>query len=241
MTASLPEIEAQTTTADSLASSSSAALSRWLAAAAAAAGVPCALLCGAAFGVRLPGATLVLLTTGAFACVRFPQMRLRLACAVGFGALLLTNPVFGLYEALMVAVLYSLRRRPWTFLGVAATFCLFVPKTLFFWHYHQPGYYNWLSEPHLALTFFAALFHWRQRRDGRLPDLRSADEPFAWGLLFWLPGHVANPMVFSARELWTAPGFEARESARALLRLAVKSGVMLLWMRAEEALSFAHL
>jgi len=215
--------------------------SGWLGALAAALGVPVALGCAALFSVRLPTATAALLTVGAFACVLGAQRRLQVAFAVGLAALFSRNPVFGIYESALVALLFGLRRRPLTFLLAAAVFCLVVPKTLFLRHYHEPGYYNWLSEPHLALIFFVSLFHWRQSRDGRLPRLAAADEPYAWGLLFWFPGHVANPMVFGARELWAAPGFDAKESTRALGRLALKSGVMWLWLRGEATLSFAHL
>ena len=68
-------------------------------------------------------------------------------------------------------------------MGVLA---LALPKMLFARFYHQPAWYEWVSEPSLAVAIFITIAWWCDARTGRLPET-SAPPLSRWALLFLSP------------------------------------------------------
>src|SRR5438128_1394405 len=117
-------------------------------------------------GTRQPTGLFVLLGCGAGAAAAFPEGRRAIAIATGMTALALLNPVFSLYFAVLVLGLALARQsQPVLFAAIVVVGAIVLPKTAFARHYHEPGYWNWLNEPSLALAIFAAALWWRSRRE----------------------------------------------------------------------------
>src|SRR5438045_679230 len=105
----------------------------------------------AAMGLRLPLGLLLLWGGGAVAAQLFPEARAPIAVTVGVAALALVNPAFCLYYLALLAGLTATRTRLLPFALVLAAGALVWPKHAFSRHYHEPGYWNWLKEPNLAV------------------------------------------------------------------------------------------
>lgn len=160
----------------------------------------------AALGAARPVKLFLLLGTGAVLGQLWPRLRRLLAVCTGVLALVALNPVFGGAFAGLVGLLAVLRRRAWPFAAALLGGALVLPKMAFWRHYHQPGAWNWINEPSLALALFAGALWWRARVDGaRAREAGQGDAPpadaLSFLLLYFMPGHAAFPMAFSPRAL----------------------------------------
>ena len=174
-------------------------------------------------GMHLPPATLAIVVLGAVVVDLLPTRPLETATGIGFLALASTNQVYAGYHLILVSALYFARRRTGLLVLVLGALAIALPKHLFQAHYHQPGFYNWINEPSLALALFVSARWWRERRDGRLP---VAAEQASWGefaALYFFPGHAANPIVYSATDLFRERRFDVRGVLVALSLLVSKS------------------
>jgi len=154
-------------------------------------------------GARQPPGLFVLLGCGAVAAAAIPEGRRVIAIATGLMALVLLNPVFSLYFGLLVLGLALARQRHGAlFAVILVAGAIVLPKTAFARHYHEPGYWNWLNEPSLALALFAGALWWRARsRQATLPPAPPVEDVGGFLLLFFAPAQAAYPMAFSPRTL----------------------------------------
>jgi hypothetical protein len=98
------------------------------------------------------------------------------------------------------------------------------PKTAFFHHYLQPGFWNWLNEPSLALAIFAGASWLRGRAEAR-EGRRGAAEPdtMTFLLLYLFPSHATHPMIFAPSALARPARIDARAVATQLGWFAAKA------------------
>lgn len=151
----------------------------------------------AALHAARPATLFALLGLGAVAVQAWPRARRLLALGTGVAALVVLNPTFGAVFAGLVGVLALCRRRAWLFAALLLAGAIVLPKTAFSRHYHQPGYWDWINEPSLALALFASGLWWRARAGRRDGGAGPADDAVSFLLLYFLPGQAAFPMVFS--------------------------------------------
>ena len=59
----------------------------------------------------------------------------------------MVNPAFSVYFVLLVGSLMVARRHTMVFLVVLVAAAILAPKMAFVLHYHQPGYWNWITSP----------------------------------------------------------------------------------------------
>ena len=157
-------------------------------------------------GARQPAGLFALLGCGAVAAAAVPEMRRAVAIATGMIALAFLNPVFSWYFAALVLGLALARQRQGAlFAAILVAGAIVLPKTAFARHYHEPGYWNWLNEPSLALALFVGALWWRARpdpaRDRAVSSVEPTQDLAAFLLLFFSPGQAAYPMAFSPRTL----------------------------------------
>lgn len=149
----------------------------------------------AGLGAARPAKLFVLLGVGAVAAQVWPAARRPIALGTGVAALLVLNPMFAAVFSGLVGLLASLRRRGWPFAAVLLAGAIVLPKLAFSRHYHEPGFWNWINEPSLALALFASGLWWRARAARRAGA--GPDDAVSFLLLYFLPGQPAFPMVFS--------------------------------------------
>jgi len=152
-------------------------------------------------GAPRPVPLYVLLGLGAVAARAWASWRRVIALAVGVTALVALNPMFGAVFAGLVGLLALCRRRFWPFVVLLLAGAVVLPKMAYARHYHDPGYWNWLNEPSLALALFASALWWRARASRGEPGGAAPDDALSFCLLYFLPGQAAFPMVFSPRAL----------------------------------------
>ena len=119
-----------------------------------------------------------------------------IALGTGVTALVTLNPIFGVAFSALVGLLATLRRRLWPFALALLAAAIVLPKLAFSRHYHEPGFWNWINEPSLALALFASALWWRARTAPRA-DAGAKEDAVSFLLLYFLPGQPAFPMVFS--------------------------------------------
>jgi hypothetical protein len=178
----------------------------------------------AGLGVRLPLGVLLLWGAGALAAHAAPRARTAIAVAVGASALALVNPVFCLYYVALLAGLTATRQRLPAFALVLVAGALVWPKLAFSRHYQEPGYWNWLKEPNLAVTLFLGALWARTRADARRSPATvvvTEDAP-AFLLSFFFPSHATHPMVFGPSLLARPPQIDARATATTAAWFSVK-------------------
>jgi hypothetical protein len=180
-------------------------------------------ICGPLLGMRVPAVTLVVLAMGALAVELAPTRALETAAGVGLVALATTNKAYAVYHLFLVTALYLARRRTFALALVLGALAIAVPKHLFRAHYHQPGFYNWINEPSLALILFVTACWWREQRDGRLGASAANASLPAWAVLYLFPGHAVNPMVFGPGDLFRERRIDARGVLTALSLVALKA------------------
>lgn len=203
---------------------SAARLRRLLTTAALATVVTLAVACfGPLLGMHLPPITLVIIACGALALDLAPARPLETVSAVGFLALASTNRVYAFFHLILVVALYVCRRRTLALAVVLAGLAIVLPKHLFAAHYHDPGFYNWINEPSLALAIFVTARWWREGRDGRSPDQWKRASLPAFAALYLFPGHAANPIVYGATDLFRARRIDASGVLWALALVASKA------------------
>jgi hypothetical protein len=174
-------------------------------------------------GMSIPTEVLATLAAGAVA-VEFASTRaLEAAAVVGFLALAQTNKVYALYHLALVIALYLARKRTFALVLVLGVLAIALPKSLFRFHYHQPGFYNWINEASLALALFVTVFWWRERRDGHLSAAAERASLPAWAALYFFPGHVVNPMVYPPGQILRERHIDVRSVLGALLLVAAKA------------------
>lgn len=178
---------------------------------------------GPLLGMRLPFATLLILAFGAVAMELLPRVPLQAVTVVGLAALVSTNKVYALYHVALVVGLYCARKRTAVLAAVLVGSAIVLPKYLFQSHYHQPGFYNWINEPSLALALFVTGRWWREARDGRLVPAARQASLLEFGALFFFPGHAANPIVYGAGDLFRERRTDIAGVLQALLLLASKA------------------
>jgi hypothetical protein len=170
---------------------------------------------GGAIGEVLPVRLLVLLGAGASFAAARPAWRVGIAAGVGLLALALMNPVFGSYFLVLVAALTLLRRHAVPFLALLILAAIVAPKMAFTHRYHEPGYWNWISEPSLTLALFVSAMWLRARAQAKLGSPAPHDDPLSFALYYLFPAHAANPMVLSP--VWLSR--ERRIDVRAVFTL----------------------
>jgi hypothetical protein len=179
-------------------------------------------LAGPGLGFVLTPRQAILIALGAVAVEVTPGRAFEIAA--GFGALLLAwyRPTHGLYYAALVGALYLCRRRGWALTAVVGALAIALPKTLFSRFYHQPAWYEWVSEPSLAVAIFITILWWRDARAGRLPE--TSVPPFSrWALLFFFPTHAVNPMILGPTDLWRPRRVDGAAVLRGLALVAAKA------------------
>ena len=168
----------------------------------------------AGLGMGRPAKLFVLLGLGAVTAQAWPRVRRLVALGTGVAALVALNPMFAAVFSGAVGLLALVRRRAWLFVALLVAGAIVLPKMAFSRHYHEPGFWNWINEPSLALALFASGLWWRARRSGAgVGDAAAhgapADDAVSFLLLYFLPGQAAFPMVFS-------PGVLERHEQRAV-------------------------
>jgi hypothetical protein len=165
----------------------------------------------AALGAPVPPRLLLLLGVGALAARALPAWRRPIAVAVGGLGLAMMNPVFSIYFAALVGALMLARADALPFAVLLAIGAIWWPKTAFFQHYHQPGFWNWLNEPSLALAIFAGASWLRGRAEAR-QGRGGGVEPDAltFLLLYLFPSHATHPMIFAPSTLARPARIDAR-------------------------------
>ena len=205
----------------------------------------------------LPSLVVALWAVGAFLVQLRPAARVAISVSVGAAALTCVNPVFSLYFFVLIAAGCAARKRSLLFVALIASGALLWPKLAFSRHYHEPGYWNWMNEPSLAMLLFVSAMMLRARANAaRAGQLATFDargpQSFLLGYLF--PSHATNPMVFGPAVLErTGPvdfrgvanllgAFVAKAAALAAIQ-ALGPHVLLRSLTAPDAagLSWAHL
>lgn len=151
---------------------------------------------GGLMGEVLPLHVLVLWGMGAVLAYALPAWRIAISVATGAVALAMLNPTFSAYLVALLAALMAVRARALPFVVVLAAFTVIWPKTAFSLHYHQPGYWNWLNEPSLALALFVSAVWWRSHMNARRDANAPEPDALSFLLLYLFPSHATNPMVF---------------------------------------------
>jgi hypothetical protein len=158
---------------------------------------------GPALRLHLPVGAVAILGVGAVAVELAPRYALAIAAAVGVLLLARLNAVYTAYHLVLVGTLFLARRRGWTLALALVVLAVIVPKTLFARHYLQPGVWNWLNEPSLAVAIFVSAYWWREtRRSGAPVPAGTRSSLVAWALLYFFPTHAANPLVLGPADLW---------------------------------------
>jgi hypothetical protein len=178
---------------------------------------------GPMLGMRVPPAALVFVALGAVAAEAAPARAFAITAGAGLLALAAVNKVYAAYHLALVALLVGARRSTLATAVALAGLAIWLPKHLFSAHYFEPGLYNWINEPSLALALFVTALAWRVRRDGRLPASAEQASPAAWSLFYLFPGHAINPMVYSPADLLRERRFDARGVVTALALVAAKA------------------
>lgn len=169
-------------------------------------------------GAARPPRLFVLLGLGAVAAQAWPAGRRVVALGTGGTALVLLNPTFGVVFAGAVGLLALCRRRLLPFAIVLLLGALVLPKMAFSRHYHEPGTWNWINEPSLALALFVSALWWRARASSTAAH--DPDDAGSFLLLYFLPGQAAFPMAFSPGVLErSAPRCEDALDLTALARV----------------------
>jgi hypothetical protein len=176
----------------------------------------------AGMGVSLPASLLVVWGAGALAAQGFPQARAGIAVVAGAAALAIVNPIFSLYFFALIAALTWTRRRALPFAVVLAAAAIAWPKLAFSRHYHEPGYWNWLKEPNLAVALFLGALWWRSRADARRTGVAPRTDALSFVLLYLFPSHATHPMVFGRALLARPPQVDARAIASQAAWFVVK-------------------
>jgi hypothetical protein len=129
---------------------------------------------------------------------------------VGGAALAIVNPIFSLYFFALLAALTASRRRALPFAVALVAAAIVWPKLAFQRHYHEPGYWNWLKEPNLAVGLFLGALWWRARVDARRTGIPARADAPSFLLLYLFPSHATHPMVFGPTLLARPPQVDAR-------------------------------
>jgi hypothetical protein len=187
-------------------------------------------------GAPLSGRLLVLLGAGAVVAQAFPAHRKPIAVVVGALGLAAMNPVFSVYFLALLAGLALARRHALPFVVLLAGAAVWWPKNAFLHHYHEPGYWNWLNEPSLALALFMSASWFRARADARRagaggPGAGAEPDTISFLLLYLFPSHVSNPMIFSPESLFRPDRADARATAKLAGWFAAKAVALALLRR----------
>lgn len=178
---------------------------------------------GPLLGMRVPPLALAIVAVGAVAVEALPAHAFLVTTTAGLLALAAINKVYVVYHLALVGLLFVARKRALATAIALGGFALWLPKHLFREHYFQPGFYNWINEPSLALAIFVTIYWWRERRDGRLPAAAASASLPGWAVLYLFPAHAINPMVYSPRDLFRERKLDARGVLAGLLLVTAKA------------------
>jgi hypothetical protein len=179
-----------------------------------------------AVGAWAPGPLLSLIGAGAIVAQLWPRQRVAVTVSVGMLALALVNPIFSVYFFALVAALAVNRGRTIPFAVVLVLGALILPKMTHFNRAHFWLGAPWLNEPSLTLAIYASAYWWRARVDRRRAGDGTDPGNGQLGqflLLYLLPAHAQNPMVFSPKVMAKVGAPDARALATLLGWYALKT------------------
>lgn len=140
----------------------------------------------------------------------------------GFVVLYNWKPRFMYFELPLLAVLWLLRNRVWTFWITLVSLGLLAPKT---WHrlaLTTPEAWNWISESALGHILIVSLLFWCEKRRGRFSDPTYPQ----WMTLFAAPSNPLNPINLGPLEMWRVPNIKVMSLLKSVVLLGSKASAI---------------